>query len=281
VADWTQHSIANAYMEVIKNSQHFVYIENQFFITATSDKQRPIKNKIGAAIVERILRAARNGEKYKMIINIPAIPAFAGDLKSDDALSTRAIMEFQYNSINRGGYSIMESIAREGYDPTEYIRFYNLRNYDRINISGAMAEAEQISGVSYEDARKQHDDVYGGGFGGDSSSYNQSTSYDRPQAYGQPQGYGQSGNYDATAGYDPNAGYGERPQYSGNDPYNRYQQAAAQVGGHHGLGSGRWDTVSECYMLGGEDIRNVPWDGGKADEMDAFVSEELYIHSKV
>ena len=28
-----QHSIANAYIEVIKNSQHFVYIENQFFIT--------------------------------------------------------------------------------------------------------------------------------------------------------------------------------------------------------------------------------------------------------
>ena len=42
---------------MIKNSQHFIYVENQFFITATSDKQRPIKNKIGAAIVERILRA--------------------------------------------------------------------------------------------------------------------------------------------------------------------------------------------------------------------------------
>lgn len=34
-------------------------------------------------------------------------------------------------------------------------------------------------------------------------------------------------------------------------------------------------------MLGGEDIRNVPWEGGKMDEIDAFVSEELYIHSKV
>lgn len=34
-------------------------------------------------------------------------------------------------------------------------------------------------------------------------------------------------------------------------------------------------------MLGGEDIRNVPWEGGAMDEIDAFVSEELYIHSKV
>lgn len=36
----------------------------------------------------------------------------------------------------------------------------------------------------------------------------------------------------------------------------------------------------QCYMLGGEDIRNVPWEGGAMDEIDAFVSEELYIHSK-
>jgi phospholipase D1/2 len=100
--------------------------------------QKPIKNKIGAAIVERILRAARNGEKYKMIVMMPAVPAFAGDLKSDDALGTRAIMEFQYDSINRGGYSIYETIAKAGFNPMDYIRFYNLRSYDRINASGAM-----------------------------------------------------------------------------------------------------------------------------------------------
>lgn len=34
-------------------------------------------------------------------------------------------------------------------------------------------------------------------------------------------------------------------------------------------------------MDGGEDIRNVPWHGDEESEMNAFVSEELYIHSKV
>ena len=130
----TEHSIANAYISVIQNSQHFVYIENQFFVTATSDAQKPIKNKIGAAIVERILRAARAGQKFKVIVIIPAVPGFAGDLKDDASLGTRAIMEFQYNSINRGGHSIMEMVAKEGFDPTEYIRFYNLRNYGEYNI---------------------------------------------------------------------------------------------------------------------------------------------------
>lgn len=59
----TEHSIQNAYCEVIKNSKHFVYIENQFFITATGNEQKPVKNQVGAAIVERIVRAARNNEK--------------------------------------------------------------------------------------------------------------------------------------------------------------------------------------------------------------------------
>lgn len=234
----TEHSIQNAYCEVIRNSQHFVYIENQFFITATCDKQKPVKNMIGAAIVERILRAARAGEKYKIIVIMPAIPAFAGDLKDDSSLGTRAIMEFQYNSINRGGYSIMETIGNAGYDPTEYIRFYNLRNYDRINCSASMSEAQRASGVDYENARISHD-----------------ASVELPT--------------------------NERSFASPGQDYRRYQQAAAQTGGRQGLGDGRWDTVSECYMLGSQDIRSVPWQDGELSEMDAFVSEELYVHSKV
>lgn len=54
-----------------------------------------MENRVGAAIVERIVRAAQNGEDYYMIINIPAIPGFAGDLKADASLGTRAIMEYQ------------------------------------------------------------------------------------------------------------------------------------------------------------------------------------------
>ncbi|KAI4786942.1 phospholipase D/nuclease, partial [Aureobasidium sp. EXF-8846] len=238
----TEHSIQNAYIEVIRNSHHFIYIENQFFITATGNSQRPIKNQIGAAIVERIIRAAREGEPYQVIVIMPAIPAFAGDLKSDEALGTREILELQYDSINRGGHSIMESIAREGFDPTQYIRFYNLRNYDRINSSGAMREAEQQSGVSYDDARQEYDQRYGG----------QSDRYAQEDEQG-----GQSNRFE------------------------RYQQATQNMGNHSGLGSGRWDSVAECYMLNGEDIRNVPWEDGTTDEMDAFVSELLYVHSKL
>ena len=243
----TEHSIQNAYISVIQNSHHFIYIENQFFITATGNSQRPIQNQIGKAIVERILRAARAGETYKVIVLIPSVPGFAGDLRDDSALGTRAIMEFQYNSINRGGHSIMETIGKAGYNPMDFIRFYNLRNYDRINASGTMSRIEQRSGVDYEVARKQHDDTVGAGFAGQGEGTNTSL-------------------------------YNLGPQYQ------QYQQAAEQASYNRPAGSSstRWDSVSECYMLGGEDLRNVPWDYfGDLSEIDAFVSEELYIHSKV
>lgn len=144
-----------------------MYIENQFFITATGDQQHPFRNRIGAAIVERIVRAYQNGEKYKIIVCMPAVPAFAGDLHAGDSLGTRAIMEYQYQSICRGGHSIMEEIEKAGVpDSKQYIRFYNLRNYDRINAGAAISEVQDASGVKYEGARQEHDDIVGAGFDG-------------------------------------------------------------------------------------------------------------------
>ena len=241
----TEQSIADAYINVIRNSRHFIYIENQFFITATSDAQRPVKNKIGAAIVERILEAARTREKYRVIVVMPAIPAFAGDLMDDSSLGTRAIMEFQYNAINRGGHSIMELIANAGVDPLKYIRFYNLRNYDRINSGASMRYAEKRSGVDYEDARKEHDEI--------TELPTETTEHGESRQRG----------------------------LSESQTYQRYQQAATSIPNSQGLGNGRWDSVSECYMLSGTDIRQVPWENGDIPEIDAIVSEELYVHSKV
>ncbi|KAL8855467.1 MAG: hypothetical protein Q9198_010843, partial [Flavoplaca austrocitrina] len=243
----TEQSIQNAYIDVIQRSQHFVYIENQFFITATGDSQKPVRNKIGAALVDRILRAARAGEKYKVIVIIPAVPGFAGDLKDDASLGTRAIMEFQYFSINRGGHSIMEMIANAGFDPTQYIRFYNLRNYDRINCSASMRDAEKSSGVDFVAAQQQYND-----------------------AVELPTNFPSQGDDGQNRGFTMDR-----------QGYEQYQRGAQGMNARQGLGSGRWDSVSECYMLGGVDIRSIPWENGNVSEIDAFVSEELYVHSKV
>ncbi|KAG9231487.1 hypothetical protein BJ875DRAFT_516928 [Amylocarpus encephaloides] len=234
-----EHSIQNAYIDVIRNSKHFVYIENQFFITATGDEQSPIKNRIGAALVERVVRAYQSGGRYKVIVLMPSVPAFAGDLQADDSLGTRAIMEYQYSSICRGGHSIIEEIEKAGVpNAAEYIRFYNLRNYDRLNIQSSLSNVEQQSGIHYEDARREHDDMVGAGYDGRGEGTG--------AQYGQP-----------------------------NREYDRYQEAASNVK------DSRFDSVSMCYMNDGPSIREIPWSGSEEAEMNAFVSEELYIHSKL
>jgi len=61
-ADWshgilTEHSIQNAYRQLIMESNHCIYIENQFFITTTGNKKSPVQNTIGLALVDRIVSA--------------------------------------------------------------------------------------------------------------------------------------------------------------------------------------------------------------------------------
>ncbi|KAI9312755.1 hypothetical protein BX666DRAFT_1986220 [Dichotomocladium elegans] len=139
VGEWsigldTEHSIQNAYIAAIHDAQHYVYIENQFFITATeADKNNIVQNLIGEAIVKRIVRAHEERGKFKVIVLMPLMPAFPADLSTKDAASARLIMHYQYQSICRGGKSIMERLKAAGIEPEKYIRFYSLRSYDRIN----------------------------------------------------------------------------------------------------------------------------------------------------
>ena len=171
-ADWssgilTEQSIQNAYCQVIRAAKHFVYIENQFFITATGDKQAPIHNLIGKAIVDACISADKEGRKFKVIAIIPTIPGFAGDLRDDAAAGTRAIMDYQYKGICRGENSIFGRLRTEGVDPTKYIFFFNLRSYDRLNKTPKLQELEEKSGVQYQELqRAQAEEVMGEGVHG-------------------------------------------------------------------------------------------------------------------
>ena len=148
-------------------------------------------------------------------------------------------MEYQYASICRGEHSIIGAIAKAGVpDPGAYIRFFNLRNYDRLNTNSTMSEVEEASGVSYGEARREHDDIVGAGYDGEGE------------------------------------GTGASPNRT-NLQYDSYQDAGARAEG------GEWDTVSACYMDGGPPLSSIPWKGSPDDEINAYVSEELYIHSKV
>ena len=162
-ADWShgtllENSIQQAYIGLIREANHCIYLENQFFISATEPNQ-PVRNQIGAALAQRIISAAQEGRKFKIIIVIPAVPAFPGDIKSQSGL--KAIMEAQYRIINRGGTSIFEVVRKAGFEPMDYISFWNLRSYDRINSPfNHLEEMEKKSGVTFHEAQVALAKVY-------------------------------------------------------------------------------------------------------------------------
>lgn len=112
----------------------FVNVAEIYFSISATKKGGVVVNQIGAALVERIVRAGAEGSKFKVTITpssgsqsnidhclpkvvvvIPEVPGFAGDIKKESSIKT--IMAAQYRTINRGGSSIYEEVRKAGYDP--------------------------------------------------------------------------------------------------------------------------------------------------------------------
>ncbi|KAL1953035.1 hypothetical protein VTO42DRAFT_3744 [Malbranchea cinnamomea] len=130
--DVTEHSIMNAYVKLIEKSEHFVYIENQFFITSCEIDGKRIENHIGDALVERIVRAARNDEDWRAVILVPLMPGFQNRVDTEGGTSVRLIMQAQYRSICRGETSIFGRLRAQGIEPEDYIQFFSLRSWGKI-----------------------------------------------------------------------------------------------------------------------------------------------------
>uniref|UniRef100_M4BXL5 Phospholipase n=1 Tax=Hyaloperonospora arabidopsidis (strain Emoy2) TaxID=559515 RepID=M4BXL5_HYAAE len=139
----TERSIQDAYIRLIGSSKHFVYIENQFFVSGL-EGDHGCSNRIANALVERIIRASNNNEQFRVMVVMPLLPAFPGKPDDKDASSLRGVMHWQYRSICRGENSIYQRLYQdlEDDDPFKYIAFYGLRNHS--DHEGAHAQTEEV-----------------------------------------------------------------------------------------------------------------------------------------
>ncbi|KAK3185780.1 Phospholipase D1 [Lecanicillium sp. MT-2017a] len=136
----TEHSIQNAYVKMIEDSEHFVYMENQFFITSTEAYNTKIVNRIGDALVNRIIRAHENGENWRCVIVIPLMPGFQNTVDEQEGTSVRLIVMCQYRSICRGEQSIFGRLRAEGIEPEDYINFFSLRQWGIMSNDALVTE---------------------------------------------------------------------------------------------------------------------------------------------
>ncbi|KAJ3611020.1 hypothetical protein NHX12_021036 [Muraenolepis orangiensis] len=111
-SDWSagikyhEESIHNAYVHVILHSKHFIYIENQFFISCADNRH-----------VE--------GQRYRVYVVTPLLPGFEGDINTGGGSAIQAVM-----TMNRGDCSIISQLKREMGDQwMNYISITGLRTH--------------------------------------------------------------------------------------------------------------------------------------------------------
>ena len=139
-----ERSIQNAYIELINKAEHFIMIENQFFISNPSLEKRDISNQVAAALVQRILRAVQEGKRFRVIVLMPLMPAFQAEVDDPAASTLRLVMHYQYSTICRSSHSIFSLLLAKGVNPGDYISFYGLRNYDLIRDKNFYRPGEQL-----------------------------------------------------------------------------------------------------------------------------------------
>ena len=124
----TEDSIHQAYIHSIKNAKHYIYIENQFFITLSGGSGNEVSNEIGRALFERILAAHRwllllfhyhwrstGGQSFssgyeisnrtrscfRVYVVMPLLPGFEGEIGTGSGTAIQAVSHWNYASICR------------------------------------------------------------------------------------------------------------------------------------------------------------------------------------
>ncbi|XP_017779979.1 PREDICTED: phospholipase D2 [Nicrophorus vespilloides] len=132
-ADHVEQSIHEAYIEAISKSQHYIYIENQFFISMPQSN-RDTKNLIGESIYKRIVRAHNENATFRVFVVMPLLPGFEGEVGESTGTSLHAITHWNYASISRGRDALLTRLRKAGIeDPIRYISFYGLRTHSSLN----------------------------------------------------------------------------------------------------------------------------------------------------
>ena len=127
------NSIERAYVRLIRSAQHFIYIENQYFLGSAyawqKERDTLTHHIIPMELTQKIISKIRSGAEFKVYVCIPMYPE--GDPSS---AASQEILYWRYRTLEamytrwpRGGTRprIGGKIAELGLDtrPTDYLLF--------------------------------------------------------------------------------------------------------------------------------------------------------------
>lgn len=198
-------------------------------------------------------------------------------------------MAAQYRSINRGGSSIYEKIRAAGFEPLDYIRFFHLRSYDRINAPMGMFRTlqhslyTQISAGTYI---KQAEEKSGVTF--HAAQVALAREWIGPQTLEELKTVTVKVAEPVTDGLTAGSDKTDKPAKTEAVPVpqtveeareiiDRFESAAKEIRGDEGVS----DTVSQHLLADSTGLLQEQWFGTDEEERAAYVSELLYIHTKL
>ena len=104
-----------------------------------------LENKIVELLAERIIRAKKEGKKFRVVIVMPLLPGFEGNIADPASTVLRIQVHWQFQAINRSEKSLHSRLFKAGFARDEidnYIFFFGLR-------TGAVLNSVPISEIIY------------------------------------------------------------------------------------------------------------------------------------
>ncbi|GLT82576.1 hypothetical protein SLE2022_009400 [Rubroshorea leprosula] len=140
-------SIQTAYIQAIRSAQHYIYIENQYFLGSSyawpSYKNAGADNLIPMELALKIASKIRANERFAVYIIIPMWPE--GDPKSDPV---QEILFWQYQTMKMM-YDVvaneLRSMQLPDSHPRDYLNFYCLGNREKMPEEKLASNGDKVS----------------------------------------------------------------------------------------------------------------------------------------
>lgn len=135
ISDWSgglgllhEASIESAYLKAISEAEHFIYVENQYFISSLAGNE--VSNDVAKCILERVSRAIEEEQEFRVVVVLPVHPE--GNLRDPDPQqqdqSIRYVMKWQAATLCAGENSLFGTLRSRfpGTNLSSYISFNSL-----------------------------------------------------------------------------------------------------------------------------------------------------------
>uniref|UniRef100_A0A0D9YHH2 Phospholipase D n=1 Tax=Oryza glumipatula TaxID=40148 RepID=A0A0D9YHH2_9ORYZ len=144
-------SIHNAYVKAIRSAQHYIYIENQYFIGSSyywsSNRSAGAENLIPIELAIKIARKIKARERFAAYIVIPMWPE-----GNPTTAAMQEILFWQGQTMSMMYKIIAEALQKEGLDdthPQDYLNFYCLGKREVSNDVSTTSQSNENSPQVY------------------------------------------------------------------------------------------------------------------------------------